>query len=242
MGRNASYNWGVARNPTRSKGVRIDGIYTMGGDLMNQDMWSKSLLASYNYLPLVAKCIDRSNMQMALGSFAYEGDPLRLMELMMANNARKEAIVNARVIVDTTLGALRDKSREVLKLRYIKRKNFEQIAEIMNVCLRSVFRWYDLAIKQFSSICIMKGYDEKWMDKYYGGDALFERCALHCQQQELDGKWEKADKSVGKASKSERKNKISDNKPKDSHSIGKDMAAVLGAIASGQQRQQSAQQ
>ena len=151
---------------------------------MNQDMWSKSLLASYNYLPIVAKCIDKSNMQMALGSFSYQGNALDLMEKMMENNKRKRALVNAKVIVDTTLELLKEKNREVLKLRYIKRKSFEQIAEILNICLRSVFRWHDVAIKQFSSLCIMRGYDENYMNDNYSKDGLFERCALRCQQEE----------------------------------------------------------
>ena len=127
---------------------------------MNQDTWSKSLLVGYNYLPIVAKCIDASNMQMALGSFSYQGNALDLMEKMIANNKRKRALINAKVIVDTTLEMLKERNREVLRLRYIKRKSFEQIAAIMNICPRSVFRWHDVAIKQFSSMCILRGYDE----------------------------------------------------------------------------------
>ena len=103
---------------------------------MNQDTWSKSLLVGYNYLPIVAKCIDASNMQMALGSFSYQGNALDLMEKMIANNKRKRALINAKVIVDTTLEMLKERNREVLRLRYIKRKSFEQIAAIMNICLR----------------------------------------------------------------------------------------------------------
>ena len=149
---------------------------------MDQDTWSKSLLVGYNYLPIVAKCIDASNMQMALGSFSYQGNALDLMEKMIANNKRERALINAKVIVDTTLEMLKERNREVLRLRYIKRKSFEQIAAIMNICLRSVFRWHDVAIKQFSSMCILRGYDEKWMEDNYAHDSLFERCALRCQQ------------------------------------------------------------
>lgn len=151
---------------------------------MNQETWSKSLLATYNALPLVVKCIDRSNMQMALGSFSYEGNVLDLMNKMLANNARKEALINAKVIVDNTLELLKPKHRLVLEMRYLKRKSFEQIAQDLNICLRSVFRWHELALKQFSSIRTMKGYDDEWLSKYYSGDPVFVKCIRYCADRE----------------------------------------------------------
>ncbi len=151
---------------------------------MDQETWSKSLLATYNALPLVVKCIDRSNMQMALGSFSYQGNVLDLMNKMLANNARKEALVNAKVIVDNTLAMLKPKHKLVLELRYIKRKSFEQIATLMNICLRSVFRWHELALKQFSSIRIMKGYDDVWLSKYYADDPVFVKCFRYCAERD----------------------------------------------------------
>ncbi len=151
---------------------------------MDQETWSKSLLATYNALPLVVKCIDRSNMQMALGSFSYQGNVLDLMNKMLANNARKEALVNAKVIVDNTLAMLKPKHKLVLELRYIKRKSFEQIATLMNICLRSVFRWHELALKQFSSIRIMKGYDDEWLSKYYADDPVFVKCFRYCAERD----------------------------------------------------------
>ncbi|MDE7190951.1 MAG: hypothetical protein K2O35_00530 [Clostridia bacterium] len=151
---------------------------------MDRETWSKSLLATYNALPLVVKCIDRSNMQMALGSFSYEGNVLDLMNKMLANNARKEALINAKVIVDNTLTALKPKHRLVLEMRYLKRKSFEQISQELNICLRSVFRWHELALKQFSSIRITKGYDDEWLSKYYSGDPVFVKCIRYCADRE----------------------------------------------------------
>ena len=152
---------------------------------MNQETWSKSLLATYNALPLVAKCIDSSNMQMALGSFSYQGNVLDLIDKMIANNSRKQALINAKVIVDDTLALLKPKHKLVLELRYLKRKSFEQIASLMNICLRSVFRWHELALKQFTSIRIMKGYDDEWLAKYYADDPVFVKCFRYCDKQSL---------------------------------------------------------
>ena len=119
---------------------------------------------------------------MALGSFSYQGNVLDLMNKMIANNSRKEALINAKVIVDETLAMLKPKHKYVLELRYLKRKSFEQIASMMDICLRSVFRWHELALKQFSSICIMKGYDDRWLSKYYADDPVFVKCFRYCAQ------------------------------------------------------------
>ena len=173
---------------------------------MNQETWSKSLLSTYNALPLVCKCIDSSNMQMALGSFSYEGNTLDLMNKMLANNARKEALINAKVIVDNTLAMLKPKHRLTLELRYLKRKSFEQIAEQLDICLRSVFRWHELALKQFSSICIMKGYDDEWLSKYYLNDPVFVKCFRYCADRD-----EKENKSLQQPQKQKKDEKLNLN-------------------------------
>ena len=174
---------------------------------MNQETWSKSLLATYNALPLVVKCIDSSNMQMALGSFSYQGNVLDIMNKMLANNARKEALINAKVVVDSTLSMLKPKHKTVLELRYLKRKSFEQIAQLMNICLRSVFRWHELALKQFSSICVMKGYDDKWLSKYYSGDPVFVKCFRYCAERD-EHEGEENRKGLQKTKKDEKVNSV----------------------------------
>ena len=88
--------------------------------MMNQETWSKSLLASYRILPKIVKSIDSYTMSLALGSFSYAGNTLDLMQKIIDNNKRKEALINAKVIVDNTLQDLKPKYREVLELKYLK--------------------------------------------------------------------------------------------------------------------------
>lgn len=142
---------------------------------MNQETWSKSLLASYRILPKIVKSIDSFTMSLALGSFSYAGNTLDLMQKIIDNNKRKEALINAKVIVDNTLQDLKPKYREVLELKYLKKTSFEDIAKNLGICLRTVFRRYAFALKSFSAVCKSKGYDEEWLDKRYGRDALFVR-------------------------------------------------------------------
>lgn len=142
---------------------------------MNQETWSKSLLASYRILPKIVKSIDSYTMSLALGSFSYAGNTLDLMQKIIDNNKRKEALINAKVIVDTTLQDLKPKYREVLELKYLKKYSFEEIAQKSGICLRTVFRRYAFALKSFAAITKAKGYDEEWLEKRYGRDALFVR-------------------------------------------------------------------
>lgn len=150
---------------------------------MNQEMWSKSLLASYRLLPKIVKSIDSYTMSLALGSFSYTGNTLDLMQKIIDNNKRKEALINAKVIVDTTLQDLKPKYREVLELKFIRKMSFEEIANTLGICLRTVFRRYAFGLSSFSAVCKSKGYDEEWLDKRYAKDSLFSRLnEIHAAQ------------------------------------------------------------
>lgn len=152
---------------------------------MNQETWSKSLLASYRILPKIVKSIDSYTMSLALGSFSYAGNTLDLMQKIIDNNKRKEALINAKVIVDNTLQDLKPKYREVLELKFLKKTSFEEISKKLGICLRTVFRRYSFALKSFSAVCKANGYDEEWLDKRYSKDALFVRLnEMHSAQSE----------------------------------------------------------
>lgn len=142
---------------------------------MNQETWSKSLLASYRILPKIVKSIDSYTMSLALGSFSYTGNTLDLMQKIIDNNRRKEALINAKVIVDSALQDLKPKYRQVLELKYLHKVSFEEIAAKLQICLRTVFRRYAEAIQSFSAVLRAKGYDEEWLEKRYARDSLFVR-------------------------------------------------------------------
>ena len=97
---------------------------------MNQEMWSKCLLSAYKVLPTLAKSIDRRNMNEALGSFSYQGNTMDVVNAILDNNKRKEALINAKVIVDDALASLKPTYRKILELKYFERIKCEEIAKM----------------------------------------------------------------------------------------------------------------
>lgn len=140
---------------------------------MNQEMWSKSLLTAYKILPMIVKSIDRRNMNEALGSFSYSGNTMDVVNAILGNNRRKEALINAKVIVDNALASLKPSYRRVLELKYLQRMKCEDIAKSERMSLRNVFRRQALALEGFCKYCNAKGYDCEWLDKRYAKDPIF---------------------------------------------------------------------
>ena len=117
---------------------------------MNQEMWSKCLLSAYKVLPTLAKSIDRRNMNEALGSFSYQGNTMDVVNAILDNNKRKEALINAKVIVDDALASLKPTYRKILELKYLERIKCEEIAKMEGMSIRNVFRRQALALAGFS--------------------------------------------------------------------------------------------
>ena len=140
---------------------------------MNQETWSKSLLTAYKILPMIVKSIDRRNMNTALGSFSYSGNTMDVIDAILNNNRRKEALINAKVIVDNALASLKPTYRRVLELKYLQSMKCEDIAKAERMSLRNVFRRQTLALEGFGKYCRAKGYDCEWLERRYTKDPIF---------------------------------------------------------------------
>ncbi|MDE6757682.1 MAG: sigma-70 region 4 domain-containing protein [Clostridia bacterium] len=140
---------------------------------MNQEMWSKTLLSAYKILPTIVKSIDRRNMNEALGSFSYQGNTMDVITAILNNNKRKEALINAKVIVDNALASLKPSYRRIIELKFMDRMKCEDIAKVEGMCIRNVFRRQSLALECFSKFCLAKGYDCEWLEKRYSKDPVF---------------------------------------------------------------------
>ncbi len=167
---------------------------------MNQEMWSKCLLSAYKVLPTLAKSIDRRNMNEALGSFSYQGNTMDVVNAILDNNKRKEALINAKVIVDDALASLKPTYRKILELKYLERIKCEEIAKMEGMSIRNVFRRQALALAGFSKFCILKGYDCEWLEKRYSKDPFFSKIKERITAQ--------SDKNVMMSDLSKRKKQI----------------------------------
>lgn len=112
-------------------------------------------------------------MSEALGSFSYAGDTMDTVRAILNNNKRKEALINAKVIVDNALASMKPALKRVLELKYLRKMKCEDIAKVDGISLRNVFRRQSLALQAFSKYCATKGYDCQWLEERYGKEQIF---------------------------------------------------------------------
>lgn len=145
-------------------------------------VWSKTILTAYPNLEQYAARLDKSMQALACKGLGHSGDPMELIGKMMQLNVRKETVVNVYVIVTQTLEKVKPQYREILECKYGRGMRFAQIAEHLQVCLRTVFRRYQCAMEQFVQALERSGYGAQWLGERLGDDPMFAK--LHDRVQE----------------------------------------------------------
>ena len=84
----------------------------------------------------------------------------------------KRKIVNMRYVVATALKQMKDKDRNILIERIVKKTTFQDISTNNNISLRTAFRRVAIAEEEFARNPRKNGYDEQWFEKEYGNDKL----------------------------------------------------------------------
>lgn len=104
-------------------------------------------------------------------------DTLSIINKIIDLNDRKINLTNLKVIVDTCLSKMRKQDAQFLTLYYIDKLSIEEIADAMDVCVRSAFRRKLRAIDSFTTILsqnynvdyFVNNYsEEQWLIDLYG--------------------------------------------------------------------------
>lgn len=161
-------------------------------------VWSKTILKVYKVLPQIVQSLDECNMATALSAFRM--DTMRAVESIQKNNNRKLNLINLKVVVDKAMSAVRPKHRQILYYRFIKRQNFQQISDMLDVCLRTIFRRYACALEELENVLIDLGYNEKWLEKNFYSDVfvgnMYEKVEEEEKQKQLCEKTQTIDNSL----------------------------------------------
>ncbi|MBQ4557779.1 MAG: sigma-70 family RNA polymerase sigma factor [Clostridia bacterium] len=142
--------------------------------------WGKALLESYRYLETVVNTIDDMVKKISINSVYYNKkahcDTLSVFDRVIMLNDRKLNLTNLKVLVDMALDKLKSKDRQFLMLYYIDCLNCTEIAEVLEVSERTVFRRKLRATKEFAnalSLITTKSYietnykEEHWLFDIY---------------------------------------------------------------------------
>lgn len=116
--------------------------------------WSKTLLESYRYLETVVSTIDEMVKKISINSVYYNrksnNDTLSVVNKVIMLNDRKLNLTNLKVIIENALDRLSLKDLQFVTLFYIDGLNIFEVAESLEVCVRTAFRRKLRALKEFT--------------------------------------------------------------------------------------------
>ena len=128
---------------------------------MENFLWSKALLKSYNRLDQVAEILDRTVLSRGLASqFSFNNTEIIAGKILSVIE-RKKTLVQIKAIIEECLSKLSGKYFKILALKYLDNMKFCEIAKVMDISMRSCFRIVNKAMEQFSQNLLDIGYDEE---------------------------------------------------------------------------------
>ncbi len=141
---------------------------------MNKN-WSNTVLVAYSSLPKICRELDfcvKSRVKSAFQSKHLKNGVTneQLIGEIVALNEEKRKIVNLRFIVGEALKLLNETDKKILIMRMIEKRTFQDISEITEISLRSVFRHLACAEASFARNLKAAGFGEDWLEKEYGQD------------------------------------------------------------------------
>lgn len=150
---------------------------------MKQFLWVKTILTSYNYLEIQARSIDKLIMKLCVNGLAtntYEYlryNTMSLTDEMIRQSQRKVNLINTKILVEEMLASIDKDLAKVLILKYIDKFLLSEIADIMNVSIKTIQRRTNRAIEECGVYLFKRGYantkfremfaDEKWVFDIY---------------------------------------------------------------------------
>ncbi len=139
--------------------------------------WSNTALVAYSLLPKIAKEIDFAVQSRVKSSFQSRHLKIgvsneQLIGEILQLTDEKRRIVNMRYVVSNALKQMKEKDRNILIERIVKKTTFQDIAANNDISLRTAFRRVSIAEEAFAKNLRNAGYDEQWFEQEYGKDKL----------------------------------------------------------------------
>ena len=134
---------------------------------MKNNVWAKTVLATYKYLDTFTTSIDKLVEKQALNSFYYvSGSKIDNSVMAVSNRIldlmeRKKKLINYKVAIGQALEAIDSQLAEILVERYMDNNASEDIAKRHSLAMRTYFRRLLRAEELFMTAMEKKGYSEE---------------------------------------------------------------------------------
>lgn len=131
----------------------------------------KAMLQGYEQLQILADISDRKVMDIAIKSSGIDGQPHEIfgdIKAITDLTNYKIDLINLKVLVMDMINSLPYKYRQVARKRYIERKKVHDIAKMLGLSIRSIFRLLEDLPEVCNEYFIKNGFDDDWFLKTYG--------------------------------------------------------------------------
>lgn len=119
---------------------------------MTLNFTSKVLLTLYKDLPKIIAENQKSVLKRAKFNYGLGRlNTLQLYEEIMRLNQDKFMLINLKDLIDKAFALMIEEDRRMIFLRFIKNIKFADIARILGISMRQVFRMYDIAMSSFQA-------------------------------------------------------------------------------------------
>ena len=135
------------------------------GEKMENINWSKTLLGVYRYLPRVANAYDKIVKTRAYNSHYHTynsafNDVMNVANFILDMSEKKVTLINTKLITEKALSCMNTQLAQILIYKFIDGKKCVEIADKLNVCLRTFFRKLNSALVSFYRTLERMGYNE----------------------------------------------------------------------------------
>ncbi len=140
--------------------------------------WSRTLLYCYRYLGKIVETIDDMVAKISIESMFYRknstNNTMAQIEKILELNDRKVNLTNLKVIIEECVDKLPLKDMQLISLFYFDGLTFDEIASVLGISRRTVFRRRNNAITHFKEELFKKVTFDYLMTNYAGEQWLID--------------------------------------------------------------------
>ena len=140
---------------------------------MEKYLWQKTLLELYGgYKTCIVSC-DNKLTRLVRKAFCNHSSTFDQLDDMRLVVLRKKHCQYAKQLIEKAINGINPITSSVLYWRYMRGKQFNEIATIINLPIRQVFRKYDKEMSFFASFLAHEGYSTEDIENEFGSDYYF---------------------------------------------------------------------
>ena len=155
------------------------------------EIWSKTILSVYRYLDNIANAIDNLVRKKCINSSFYlsgrNADAYACTSKIIALTERKVQLINLKVITEQALMQLTPTERKILTLFYIDGVSSKDIANLLEISIRSFFRKKAQAVENFDRKLKFNGYTDAKLNDMFRGEHWLNTIYLRAKNCEQEG-------------------------------------------------------